>query len=437
VYPNQSAPLRQTAVINGSHSSRRVAKAPPAAAGHLAELPVNSSELSRQQLPRYDVSSLNGAVANLLERGFAPRFLLEATVSRPQLKKGHLWMTLVDEQASISAVVWASQLQRLNIQPTDGDGVLVVGKLNFWASRANLCVQILDLRPSLSSVLRQFEQVREKLAPEGLFDVDRKRQLPPTPERIALLTSVPSSALADMLRTARERWPATGILLVPIPVQGNVETKICEAMVRVSERAMELGIEVIVLARGGGSREDLAVFDGEALARTIRAMPVPVVCGIGHEDDTTIADLVADHRAATPTAALVALLPDREQVLAGLQLQRRHLSQSVRLRLQAAHQSIGALLDRLERLHPRFLVRERQRELVQAKRLLRALSPQHVLERGFCVVRNNDGALVRSLAELSIGLQLRLTIIDGEADTTVNRLHPTSTSNSEANTPLR
>jgi len=428
--------VHQTAADNRRNCSLSSQQGVAAAAVPPAILPLNSSELSRQQLPRYDVSSLNSAVANLLERGFAPRFLLEATVSRPQLKKGHLWMTLVDEQASISAVVWASQLQRLSIQPADGDGVVVVGKLNFWASRANLCVQILDLRPSLSSVLRRFEQVREKLAPEGLFDVERKRPLPATPARIALLTSVPSSALADMLRTARERWPATGILLVPIPVQGNAETQICRALMRVSARALDLGVEVIVLARGGGSREDLAVFDGEELARTIRSTAVPVVCGIGHEDDTTVADLVADYRAATPTAALVALLPDREQVLAGLGLQRRHLSQSVRLRLQAARQSIGGVLERLERLHPRILLRDRQRDLGQAQRLLRALSPQHVLERGFCVVRDSEGGLVRSVAAMNLGQQLKLSLADGEAETTVQRLHPTSPAYSEGGSPL-
>ena len=428
--------MHQTAADNRRNCSLSSQQGVAAAAVPPAILPLNSSELSRQQLPRYDVSSLNSAVANLLERGFAPRFLLEATVSRPQLKKGHLWMTLVDEQASISAVVWASQLQRLSIQPADGDGVVVVGKLNFWVSRANLCVQILDLRPSLSSVLRRFEQVREKLAPEGLFDVERKRPLPATPARIALLTSVPSSALADMLRTARERWPATGILLVPIPVQGNAETQICRALMRVSARALDLGVEVIVLARGGGSREDLAVFDGEELARTIRSTAVPVVCGIGHEDDTTVADLVADYRAATPTAALVALLPDREQVLAGLGLQRRHLSQSVRLRLQAARQSIGGVLERLERLHPRILLRDRQRDLGQAQRLLRALSPQHVLERGFCVVRDCEGGLVRSVAAMNLGQQLKLSLADGEAETTVQRLHPTSPAYSEGGSPL-
>ena len=388
--------------------------------------PLNSAELPTLQLPRYSVSGLNAAVASLLERGFAPRFLLEATVSRPQLKKGHLWMTLVDEQASVSAVVWASQMPKLSFLPSEGDGVLVVGRLNFWAARASLNVQVLDLRPSLSSVLRRFERVRQLLEPEGLLEPERKRPLPDGPARIALLTSVPSSALADMLRTARERWPATAIVLVPIPVQGAVEEQICRALERVGAAAGALGLEAVVLARGGGSREDLSVFDGEALARCIAAMPVPVVCGIGHEDDTTIADLVADHRAATPTGALVALLPERQQVQRTVQQQRRHLQQLVVLRLQGARQRLGQLAERLQRLHPRDQLRMRRRDLEQARRLLQVLSPQHVLERGFALVHRADGQLVRRLQDLEGGRPIAITLADGEADALVQSLRPRS-----------
>ena len=164
-----------------------------------------STTSSRQHygIPRFTVAELNQAIGTLLERGFAPRFLLEATVGRSQQKKGHLWLNLLDGQASIQGVIWSSQLQKLSFVPQEGDGVVVVGKLNFWAARASLNVQVLDVRPSLTTVLRQFEQVRSRLEPEGLFDPERKRALPPWPRRIALLTSVPSAALADMLRTAR------------------------------------------------------------------------------------------------------------------------------------------------------------------------------------------------------------------------------------------
>ena len=375
-------------------------------------------------IPRYGVAELNGAVASLLERGFAPRFLLDATVSRPQLKKGHLWMTLVDDQASISAVVWASQLTKLSFIPEDGDGVVVVGKLNFWSNRASLCVQAFDIRPSLSSVLRQFEQVRDRLALEGLLDPLRKRPLPPFPRRIALLTSCPSSALADMLHTSAERWPAAAVLVVPIPVQGPVEAAVCRTLVEVSNQVERLGIDAIVIGRGGGSREDLAVFDNEELARCLAACPVPVVSGIGHEDDTTVADLVADYRAATPTAALVALLPDRRVALKALQQQGGHLQQLIQLRLQGERQRLARDRERLAGVHPTALLKCRRQALGHAQQLLRALSPGHQLERGFCLLRNSDGVVVRSVLQLEKGAAVVAQLTDGHVSAVVREINP-------------
>ncbi|MFM1800597.1 MAG: hypothetical protein RLZZ117_2875 [Cyanobacteriota bacterium] len=377
-------------------------------------------------LHRYTVASLNEAIATLLGRGFAPRFLLEATVSRPQLKKGHLWLTLTDGEATVPAVIWSSQLRKLAFVPEDGDGVTIVGKLNFWTARAALSVQILDVRPSLTAVMRRFELVRARLEPEGLFEPDRKRPLPPWPARIALLTSVPSSALADMLRTARDRWPLTTVVLVPVPVQGAVESRLCAVIERLAERAESLELEALVVARGGGSREDLALFDGEALARCLAAFPLPVISGLGHEDDTTIADLVADYRAATPTAALVALLPDRVAERSGLQQLRRHLRQVVGWRLQALRRQLVLSQARLEPLHPRRRLDQERQRLEQQRQLLRALSPRHVLERGFALVRGPLGAVVRSIQSVRPGDTVTVQLQDGSLDLLVQRLHPSA-----------
>ncbi|MGB7563357.1 MAG: exodeoxyribonuclease VII large subunit [Prochlorococcaceae cyanobacterium] len=374
-------------------------------------------------LPRYSVASFNQAIGNLLERGFAPRFLIDATVSRPQLKKGHLWMTLVDGEASVSAVVWASQLSRLTFRPEEGDGVVVVGKLNFWTTRASLAVHVLDVRPSLSSVLRQFERTLERLAPEGLFEPDRKRPLPEAPRAIALLTSVPSSALADMLRTAAERWPATRLVVVPIPVQGAVEARICAAIDGLLAQAELLGLEAIVLARGGGSREDLAVFDGESLARRLAECPLPVVTGLGHEDDTTIADLVADYRAATPTAAIVALLPDRQAALQRLQQERRQLHSLLRLRLDGIVRLLNDRYHQLQRWQPSRALEARRSELAQRRLLLEALSPYRLLSKGFCLLRTSSGKLVRSIDQLAPGHGIEAQLADGRAEATVTAVH--------------
>ena len=379
--------------------------------------------MSADRIPTFSVAELTSAIGNLLERGFAPRFLVEATVSRPQLKKGHLWMSLGDGNASISAVVWASQLRQLRYRPKDGDGVTVVGKLNFWAARASLTVQVLDVRPSLTTVLREFERVRQLLEDENIIQPARARRLPQRPQTIAVLTSVPSSALADMLRTARERWPLTRLLVVPIPVQGPVDDRIRTVMNHLAEQSGALGLDAMVLARGGGSREDLAVFDSEELCRDLARFPVPVVTGLGHEDDLTVADLVADHRAATPTAAIVALLPDRQAAVQVLIQRRQRLRDWLQTRLVREQQKLMERRKVLKLTSPQIRIQQLRQNLEQKRTLLRALSPERWLQRGLALVRNAEtGEAVISSQQVRLGDRLELQLKDGVLQTRVDQV---------------
>ena len=379
--------------------------------------------MSADRIPTFSVAELTSAIGNLLERGFAPRFLVEATVSRPQLKKGHLWMSLGDGNASISAVVWASQLRQLRYRPKDGDGVTVVGKLNFWAARASLTVQVLDVRPSLTTVLREFERVRQLLEDENIIQPAHARRLPQRPQTIAVLTSVPSSALADMLRTARERWPLTRLLVVPIPVQGPVDDRIRTVMNHLAEQSGALGLDAMVLARGGGSREDLAVFDSEELCRDLARFPVPVVTGLGHEDDLTVADLVADHRAATPTAAIVALLPDRQAAVQALIQRRQRLRDWLQTRLVREQQKLMERRKALKLTSPQIRIQQLRQNLEQKRTLLRALSPERWLQRGLALVRNTEtGEAVISSQQVRLGDRLELQLKDGVLQTRVDQV---------------
>jgi exodeoxyribonuclease VII large subunit len=378
--------------------------------------------LSVDRLPTYSVAELNTAIGSLLERGFAPRFLLEATVSRPQLKKGHLWLTLTDGSASISGVVWASKLAQLSYQPKDGDGVTVVGKLNFWAARASLTVQALDIRPSLGTVLRDFERVRQLLEQQGVIDPSRQRPLPSQPSAIAVLTSVPSSALADMLRTAAERWPLTQLIVVPIPVQGSVAPTIISTLENLAERSIELGLQALVLARGGGSREDLAVFDNEVLCRLLADYPIPVVTGLGHEDDLTVADLVADHRAATPTAAIVALLPDREAERQALVQRQSRLRDALLGRIHRERQRLQDRTVALQQQSPLEKIRRLRQELAQKHQLLKALSPERWLKRGLALISNEAGESISGLESVKIGDQLNIRMSDGSLEARVDQI---------------
>ena len=382
--------------------------------------------MSADRIPTYSVGELNTAIGSLLERGFAPRFLLEATVSRPQVKKGHLWLTLTDGTASVSGVVWASRLSQLSYRPTDGDGVTVVGKLNFWAARASITVQALDIRPSLSTVLRQFEQVRQRLEEQGVINPGRQRSLPTQPTTLALLTSVPSSALADMLRTGRERWPMTRLLVIPIPVQGPVADEIIKVLNRLAERCDALAVDGMVLARGGGSREDLAVFDDEGLCRCLAQFPRPVVTGIGHEDDLTIADLVADHRAATPTAAMVACLPDRDNAERNLQNRRQRMKDLVGWRITRDRQRLNDRRTLLAQQSPLKRLRQYQDDLHQKRDLLRALSPSRWLQRGLALLTNDAGEALTAVTSIKVGDRIMVQMNDGELETDVQIIRPAS-----------
>ena len=370
-------------------------------------------------IPSYSVKELNSAVGSLLERGFAPRFLVQGSASRPQVKKGHLWMNLTDGEATITVVCWASRLNQLDYVPADGDGITVVGKLNFWAARASLAVQAIDIRPSLSTVERRFEAVKALLASEGLIDPAARRHLPLVPTRIALLTSVPSSALADMLRTARERWPLAELLIVPIPVQGSVAPQICAALEQLNQVQPQLKLDALVLARGGGSREDLMVFDDEQVCRAIAAFCCPVVTGLGHEDDLTVADLVADHRAATPTAAIVSLFPSRDSALQTVRQQRLQLVQQQQWRFKRERERLRQKHQLLQSVQPQTVLQRSRLQLDQRQQLLKALSPDRWLRRGFAKVMQLNGTVLESVSEAKPNDDLVIQLRDGQIGVTV------------------
>ncbi len=375
-------------------------------------------------LQTYSVSELNLAIGELLQRGFAPRFLLQAHIAQVQKKKGHLWLTFSDGKSCITGVVWSSILKKLDYIPSTDDGVIVVGKVNFWEARATLSVQVLDIRPSRSTVLRQFEIVRELLIADNLINEDRRRTLPKYPRAIAILTSVPSSALADMLRTSKERWPFTKLFIIPISVQGDASAEIMKVLSLLAMNLATLKFDAIVLARGGGNREDLMLFDNENLCRKLANFPVPVVTGIGHEDDLTIADLVADHRAATPTAALVALLPSKEIVFSQLLQTAERIEERIMWSVNKEKQRLRDLKSNLVAYSPEVLIKHKKSLLDEKFALINAFSPQRWLSRGLAIVRNDVNKVVHTVKDLNLSDSLTIQISDGEIDVTIKKISP-------------
>tara|TARA_Y100001968_G_scaffold49997_2_gene40428 strand:- start:17433 stop:18587 length:1155 start_codon:yes stop_codon:yes gene_type:complete len=379
--------------------------------------------LQFDSLPIYSVKELNEAIGKLINRGFAPRFLIKATVSECQLKKGHLWMTLSDGNASVNAVIWSSQLSQVQYRPNQQDGVLVLGKLNFWETQARINVNVIDVKPSISTVLRKFEVVRKVLNQDGLLDQSRKKSLPIFPEAIAILTSVPSSALADILRTAKERWPLTKLFIISIPVQGDVARKVLFTLKKLSDTYQQLGVDALILARGGGSREDLILFDDEELCRQVADFPIPVITGIGHEDDLTVIDLVSDHRSATPTAAIVDLLPSRQIAIVESIQKQRMLSDYFTWFLKNQTSKISDKLNLLKRNSPKTFFEKCSSELNLKIKILNAFSPNKILKRGFCIVKDSSGKLIKTINNISSNQLISIEFVDGTVDSKVKIIY--------------
>ena len=376
---------------------------------------------AKESLPTYSVNELNKSIGLLLSRGFSPKFILKATVSKSQLKKGHLWLTLTDGKSSVEGVAWSSTIKSLKFLPKQDDGVVIVGKLNFWESQARISVQVFDIRASISTVLKKFEIVKSQLLQEGLIDASLRKELPKYPKSIGLLTSVPSSALADMLRTAKERWPLTKMHIIPIPVQGNHanEVKVILNKLKINE----LKLDAIIIARGGGSREDLMLFDSEIIAREIATFPIPIVTGIGHEDDITVADLVSDHRAATPTAAIVDLLPSRDIEKTNFFQTKKILKDYFKFFFQNKKNFLLAKQSFFQSHSPHLLLKAKKLKIKYIDQLLNALSPERLLKRGFALITDEKGNSIYSVKSIKEKEKLLVELSDGKITAEVDSIN--------------
>ena len=262
----------------------------------------------------YTVQELTHAIQGLLEREFTDIWVAGEISGARRWTSGHWYFTLKDLDAQIQCVVWKRTARLLRFQPQDGIAVLVRGRVDVYPQRGQYQLVVEALEPKGYGALQlAFEQLKEKLATEGLFDGERKRPLPPFPRRVGIVTSPSGAAIRDMIHVLTRRFPGVHIRLYPAQVQG--EGSAAEVVEGISYLALSGWPEVIIVGRGGGSLEDLWTFNEEDVARTIGASPVPVVSAVGHETDFTIADFVADLRAPTPSAAAELVVPERREVL--------------------------------------------------------------------------------------------------------------------------
>jgi exodeoxyribonuclease VII large subunit len=352
---------------------------------------------------------------------------------------GHYYWTLREGDAQVRAVCFRQQAERQPDLPTNGQAILAHGRLSFWQGSGQIQFYVDLIRPAGIGLLHaQLEALKQRLQEDGLFDEARKRPIPAYPQRIGIVTSPTGAALRDMLVVLQRRWPLCTVILAPTLVQGeDAPSSLVEALFNLFDHTPDL----IIVARGGGSVEDLWAFNDESVARAIFASPVPVITGIGHETDTTLADYVADRRAATPTAAAVLATPDIEDLVDDVVALRLRLHEAMGLRVTDAHDALAERQARLRPLSPRRQLTDgqlrldqlqgrleravrhhvalKQRDTLGLQHRLATLSPWATLQRGYAIVRRSDGHVVTTASDVKPGDVLVLDLRDGVVETTV------------------
>lgn len=391
------------------------------------------------------VSELNEAVRSLVESNLRFRDLcVVGEISNYKIyPSGHHYFTLKDSESSLRCVMFRASASRLRFRPENGMRVFASGSLRIYPRDGAYQLYCNGIVPDgVGDLQIAFEQLKQKLYAEGLFDESHKKALPAFPKRIAIVTSSAGAAVHDMIRIFRQRWPMTKLLLLPVRVQGmEAPAEIASAIRYANQHQIA---DLIITGRGGGSLEDLWAFNDERVARAIYASEIPVISAVGHEPDITISDFVADRRASTPSNAAEIAVPDHremEEYIRGIGVR---LDQSVLRDLQKRRQQLGSLKNRgvlrdassfvdlrrmdVDRITARLVsagqkqIAERRQALVQSAAALDAMSPLKVLSRGYVVADKGNGEIVRSLKQLSKGELLELLFTDGKASCMVEEL---------------
>lgn len=384
----------------------------------------------------WSVSQLTHYIRDLFEIDFR---LQDVQVSGEisnfiRARSGHLYFTLKDEGSQLKCVMWRTAAQRLRFDPQDGNSVVARGKVSVYGESGvyQLYAERLE-SAGIGNLALAFEQLKQKLSAEGLFDPLYKKPIPTLPHKIGIVTSPDAAALRDILNVLRRRYPLVTVLIAPTLVQGaEAPAQIIRALGWLDQRT---DIDTIILARGGGSIEDLWAFNDEGVARAIFATQHPTISGIGHETDFTIADFVADLRAPTPSAAAELAVPDMEELkqtvhdlqnslavymenslqesrwqFQALSRTLRHLSPQARL----AHnqQRLDSLTLRLERTFT-YQQSLRRSRLAVGQAHLQAVSPLATLSRGYAIIHRSNGQIIRRVADVSAHEQLHVQLADG------------------------
>ena len=381
------------------------------------------------------VSELNAYIKSKLEGDFLLSSLyLRAEISNFKVyPSGHCYFTLKDKDSMISAVMWATSAMRLSFRPKDGDEVLCHGRVGVYPPRGSYQFSVDQMELfGLGAELLRLEQLKKKLAAEGLFDAERKRPLPRFPRRVGVIAGKDSAGLRDIVVNIYNRWPIIELVQFPSLVQGKEAPK---DLIANFSKAQEADLDVLIVARGGGSSEDLMAFNDEGLVRALVTSNCPVISAVGHEVDVTLTDVVADKRVSTPTGAAVAAVPDKNEIFQGLDESLTRLQNAILGRLERLKTKLGYLSGRSFFLRPESLYHDKiekletmrhrlelgvgnqmQRKSQQVNALsqkLGALDPYKVLGRGYSILMDEQGKPVTKAQDVEIGERIKTRLKDG------------------------
>ena len=356
---------------------------------------------------------------------------------------GHWYFTLKDERSRISCVMFRQNAMRMSLRPADGMQVIVSGSVSLYAEGGAYQFYAESMRPDgVGTLYQQFEALKARLAAEGLFDAGRKRQLPLRPRKVAVVTSPTGAVLHDIRRVSARRDPGVPLVLLPVQVQGQGAAEEIAAAIRHAGRLP--GVEVIITGRGGGSMEDLWAFNDERVARAIYACETPVISAVGHEPDVTISDFVADARASTPSNAAEIAVPDQVELLRWLRGAEERMEQSETARLDTLRQRLKTLASKRVMTDQLAYVQDKRMALIHVQQRLGdladgqlarkrqsfaalaasldAMSPLKVLGRGYAMVQNDAGQILKSCRDVTAGERVSVTLGEGGFSATVEEV---------------
>lgn len=367
----------------------------------------------------WTVSQVNSLARKLLE-GSIPLLRVAGEISGfKRYRSGHCYFTLKDEQAQLNCVMWSDDARRLPAAPPDGMAVHIFGQPSVYVRAGRLQFVVRELEARGEGLWKlAFERIRKKLQAEGLLDPRRKRRLPGFPSCVGVVTSAEGAALRDICAIIRKRAPWTDVMVYATRVQGDGAAAAIVAAIRSAGKANDA--EVLIVGRGGGSVEDLWAFNDERVARAIASSSIPVISAVGHETDVTIADLVADWRAATPSAAAERAVPDKRLVQDELVRASTQLRSILEARLERGRRRTEYMEAQLLQALGRHLAQRRAR-LEALTQQLRALGPLAVLQRGYAVAQQ-DGRILRSITDFVVPMQFTLRVQDGRIAARAERI---------------